>query len=120
MFWLSGSDRAWWRLSWCAPADNPCRQAYADYTGGPGRTRFSWDLITTLAAVRGPSGAGCAECTGCDGFNFVNSTTGANHWVYGHRSNLTYLVMQDAQMAADTIDDLLCQYPKAARLLMPR
>lgn len=100
------------KLSTCTPSDNPCRRAYIDYTGGPGLTRFSWDLVTTLVAVRGVAAAGCSVCASCDGRNVVNATTGANRWAFGRATNQTYLVIENAQLAADTIDDLLCQPPK--------
>ena len=97
------------RLSTCATPSNPCRQAYLDYLGGSGRSRYSWDPLTTLVAVRGVAAAGCAECTDCDGVNRVDSNTGANAWVGGTPLNQTYLVMKDATFARNTIDDLLCQ-----------
>lgn len=104
-------------LSACAPTHNPCRQAYIDYEGAPGKSRYSWDLLTTLVAVRGARGASCLECTDCDGVNWVNGTTGANSWVYGMPSNQSFLVLKDAMAAAATIDSLLCQPPRPTPML---
>ncbi|KAL1519686.1 hypothetical protein AB1Y20_023196 [Prymnesium parvum] len=100
------------RLSDCAPPANPCRQAYIDYEGGPRRSRYSWDPLTTLAAVRGVHAASCRECKGCDGFNMVNGTTGDNSWSRGTATNQSYLVLTDAKAAGEMLDQLMCQPPK--------
>jgi inosine-uridine nucleoside N-ribohydrolase len=100
------------RLSTCADATNPCRQAMLNYEHGPGKSRFSWDPLTTLAAVRGAAGVGCTECTNCSGVNKVDGKTGNNEWVPGPVSNQTYLILHDAKAAADAIDTLVCQPPK--------
>jgi inosine-uridine nucleoside N-ribohydrolase len=100
------------RLSSCAGATNPCREAMINYEHGKGKSRFSWDPLTTLAAVRGAAGVGCTECTNCDGINKVDPNTGNNEWVSGPKSNQTYLLLRDAQAAADAIDTLVCQKPK--------
>ena len=63
-------------LSSCAPATNPCRRAFIDYEGGPGKSRYSWDPLTTLVAVRGAEAVGCKECTDCDGTVSVDQATG--------------------------------------------
>ena len=97
-------------LSSCTPAGNPCRQAYIDYLGGEGRSRSSWDPLTTLVAVRGAA-AGCSDCVGCDGANTVNASTGANAWTSGDLSNHSYLVLHDADAAGAEIDSLLCRPP---------
>ena len=54
------------RLTTCAPASNPCRQAFIDQMGA-GNSRDSWDPLTTLIAVRGAAAGHMAECTNCDG-----------------------------------------------------
>ena len=38
-------------LSSCAPATNPCRQAFVDYEGGPNKSRYSWDPLSTMNEV---------------------------------------------------------------------
>lgn len=102
------------RLTSCAPASNPCRQAYIDY-GGPDKDRFSWDPLTTLLAVRGVEAVGSAVCTGCDGVNAVDGDTGSNNWVGGAATNQSYIVLLNATAAGDALDDLLCQVPKHLR-----
>lgn len=99
------------RLTSCAPAANPCRQAFVDQMGA-GKNRDSWDPLTTLIAVRGAAGGSMAECTNCDGYNRGDDSTGDNKWVDGPFANQTYLVMGDAGAAGKTLDDLLCQPPK--------
>jgi hypothetical protein len=100
------------RLSTCSGPSNPCREAMINYEGGLGKSRFSWDPLTTLAAVRGARGVGCNECTNCRGVNKVDPLTGNNEWVPGPKSNQTYLILQDAKAAGDAIDTLVCQPPK--------
>ena len=95
---------------------NPVLVALVTYMGGPDKGRFSWDPLTTLIAVRGTAGGGCAECVNCDGRNSVNSFTGGNKWNLGPESNQTYLVLQDAELAKNAINALLCQKP----LLLPK
>lgn len=116
---FSGGDvgefvRTGGRLATCASSDNPCRRAYLDYLANPpnsppSSTRPSWDPLTTLAAVRGAEAVGCSECTECDGVAWVDPLTGADKWIRGPASNQTYLELQNATMAAEAIDDLLCQ-----------
>ncbi|KAK3273444.1 hypothetical protein CYMTET_18313 [Cymbomonas tetramitiformis] len=103
------------KLSSCAPASNPCRQAFIDFEGGPGRSRFSWDPLNTLVAVRGAAAASCAECTDCDGSNKVDGASGNNAWVPGAAANQTYLVLRNATAAGNAIDELLCQQPVAKK-----
>ena len=98
----------------CTPIGNPCRQAFLD-TVGYGGTRDSFDPLTTLIAVRGLEAVGMSEST-IDGTNFVNGTTGANHWVPGPKSNQSYVLPGPkstwATDARDMMDALLCQPPK--------
>lgn len=104
------------RLSDCAAESNPCRAAYIDYEGGPNKSRFSWDPLTTLVAVRGASAAACSyhhhhnnKTGGGGGHNVINSTTGDNQWIDdGIDSNQTYLVLHNATFASNALDDLLC------------
>ena len=103
------------RLEHCATEANPCRRAFMDYKrdnpeGWNRHGRCSWDPLTTLIAVRGASASsnGVSECTNCDGVNDVTDG-GHNHWVPGPPSNQSYLILNDAQVAADAIDALLCQ-----------
>lgn len=105
-------------LSACAPAGNPCRQAYLDYAGTAGKGRYSWDLLTTLASVRGAQAVGLEECSNCTGFNWVDPTNGANTWISrpsraasSQTSKQVFLVLRDAQKAQDAIDSLLCDPP---------
>jgi inosine-uridine nucleoside N-ribohydrolase len=99
----------------CAVATetNPIRAAMISYEHGPDKSRFSWDPLTTLVAVRGAEGASCSECTNCDGINVIDPRTGNNKWVSGAKTNQTYLILHDAKKAGDTLDALLCQGPKA-------
>ena len=104
-----------------ATARNPCAAALINYEGGPGRSRFSWDPLTTLVAVRGAAGGSTYECHGCasargccDGRNVVDPRTGNNTWALGPRTNQTFLVLPDAAAAAEAgaaINKLLCQPP---------
>ena len=56
------------RLISCAPVGSPCRAAYTSWEQTTGEVgRYSWDPLSLLVAVRGPSGAGCAMCSDCDG-----------------------------------------------------
>ena len=98
-------------LSKCSPASNPCRQAFIDYEGGEGKSRFSWDPLTTLVAVRGPEAAACSDCNS-SGANSVDAATGQNTWVPGKASNQTYLLLHDADAAAAAINELLCRPPR--------
>lgn len=105
-------------LETCAVEASPCRRAFMDFKrdnpeGWGQGGRCSWDPLTTLIAVRGATaaGAGVTECTDCDGVNSVSSD-GSNHWVPGPPSNQTYLVLQDAAVAAQVMDALLCQPPR--------
>ena len=95
------------------PASNPCRAAYVNYEGGPDKSRFSWDPLNTLAAVRGAAAAHCSECTNCSGgSNTIDPSTGANAWVAGNTSNASYLVLNDAVKAGAALDALLVQPPQ--------
>ena len=101
------------RLSSCAPASNPCRAALENFEGGPNKSRFSWDPLTTLAAVRGAAGAHCSHCTNCTGHNVIDQDTGLNSWAGGGRAGLQkYLVLDDATAASDALDELLCAAPR--------
>lgn len=95
------------------PADNPCRAAYVNFEGGPDKSRFSWDPLNTLAAVRGAAAAHCSECTNCSGgVNTIDAATGANAWVAGSGSNSSYLVLDDAVKAGEALDALLVRTPQ--------
>jgi len=91
---------------------NPIRAAMVSFENGPNRSRYSWDPLTTLVAVRGAAAASCSECTDCDGKNVIDPNTGSNQWVRGAKTNQTYLILHDAKKAGDTLDALLCQGPK--------
>eukprot|EP00966_Prymnesium_polylepis_P137852 3185830-Prymnesium_polylepis.1 len=100
------------------PSCDPCAAAMVTYEKGANRSRFSWDPLTTLVAVRGPTAASTAECTGCasargccDGHNFVDPLTGNNTWMLGAKTNQSFLILQDAKKAGNAIDELLCQPP---------
>lgn len=104
-------------LTTCAPAANPCRQAYIDFLGGPNRNRMSWDPATTLFAVTGdPGSIGCSTA-GQGGHNNVTAV-GTNSWQAGQQPAgraESYLVLEGVQgvaKAAKAIDDLLCVAPK--------
>ena len=79
---------------------NPIRAAMISYEHGPNKSRYSWDPLTTLVAVRGAAAASCSECTDCDGKNVIDPETGENHWVMGPKTNQTYLVLNDGKAAA--------------------
>ena len=99
------------RLSSCQPVSCPSRAAFENFGGGPNRSRFSWDPLSTLVAVRGPEGAYTALCDDCAGHNVVNGTTGSNVWDNGKSTNQTYLVLRDAVKAGEALDNLLCRDP---------
>ena len=100
------------RLSRCAPPSSPCRQAFLDYEGGPSKGRFSWDPLTTLAAVRGPGGVACT--VEASGANTVDPASGGNRWVDGTPRNESYLILRDAHAAGQAIDELLCESPRSS------
>ena len=123
-FYLGGSVGAYVSsgaaLTDCAPATNPCRQAYINYLGGEHRDRPSWDPLTALVGVRNVSAAHLAFCTDCDGHNDVDEGRGGNSWVSGPRTNQTYVTIrgEDIGAAGREVDRLLCQTPLAQ--MMPR
>ena len=95
------------RLSDCASVNNPCRAAYIDYEGGRHKSRFSWDPLTTLVAVRGAAAGACSSHH--TGYNVVNSTTGDNQWIdNGMEKNQSYLILRNGTFASNALDDLLC------------
>ena len=95
-----------------ATATNPVRAAMVSYEHGENRSRYSWDPLTTLVAVRGAAAASCSECTDCDGKNVVDPISGSNKWVPGPKTNQTYLVLHDGMAVGAALDALLCQGPK--------
>eukprot|EP00756_Hemistasia_phaeocysticola_P003975 Hpha_TRINITY_DN12563_c0_g1::TRINITY_DN12563_c0_g1_i1::g.50767::m.50767 len=99
-------------LDTCAPASSPCRAAFVNYCGA-GKSRFSWDPLTLIAAVRGPAGVGTHDCKDCAGHNYVNASSGTNAWKYGTASNQTYLILENATAASDALNTLLCHQPSA-------
>ena len=107
-FEVGAQVRSGGRLTACAPAANPCRQAFVDNQGA-GKDRLSWDPLTTLIAVRGAAAGSCAACADCDGVNAIDAATGQNAWVAGPAANQSYVLLKDAQAAGDAIDNLLCQ-----------
>jgi poly(3-hydroxybutyrate) depolymerase len=108
-FDVGGPVKCAGQLATCAPASNPCRQAFLDTTKG--NAHASFDPLTTLAAVRGPEAVGTAFCTDCDGTNVIDATSGDNTWKAGPASNQSYLVLKDATAAGAALDKLLCQPP---------
>lgn len=97
------------------PQCDPCAAALITYEKGENRSRFSWDPLTTLVAVRGAAAASTTECTGCDtergccdGHNTIDAANGNNTWVVGPRTNQSFLVLHDAEKAGAAIDELLC------------
>ena len=94
------------------PATNPCRRAYIDHQG-PSQPRESWDLTTTLFAVRGNSDQFYTVHRG--GHNLVNASDGTNKWVdeRGPPSNEAYLIpkVPNTTVAA-VIDRMLNRMPK--------
>jgi hypothetical protein len=55
---------------------NPAHEALVNYEGGPDKSRFSWDPLTTLAVIRGAEAVGTVECSTCDGRNVIDPATG--------------------------------------------
>ena len=111
-------------LSNCTTAESPCLQAYIKYLGGPRRNRFSWDPITTLAAVRGEHAVpGVWDCADCRGRNVIDKGGCENTWVPDRSSNQTYLKLstdvKKRQAAGAMIDELLCQTPGSADPIAP-
>jgi len=97
-----------------ASESSPVRAAMVSYEGGPDKSRYSWDPLTTLVAVRTIGGVpSVAACTNCDGANVIDAATGNNEWVAGAPSNQTYLVLRNGTAAGEALDQLLCQVPKA-------
>ncbi len=87
---------------------NPCAAAMINYEKGPNKSRFSWDPLTTLVAVRGAEAVSTRECSDCDGVNVIDPTDGSNAWRAGPKSNQTYLVLLNGTRAGDDLDELLC------------
>eukprot|EP00966_Prymnesium_polylepis_P143294 3307862-Prymnesium_polylepis.1 len=103
-----------------ATPSNPVRAAMVSYEGGTDMSRYSWDPLTTLVAVRTiarvPS---VAACTQCNGTNSIDPESGNNAWVSGSAANQTYLVLNNGTAAGEALDELLCQYPKRASQATP-
>jgi galactose mutarotase-like enzyme/inosine-uridine nucleoside N-ribohydrolase len=106
-------------LSSCTNVSNPARAAFINYEGGPNKSRFSWDPLTTLIAVRGVKAGNCT--TACHtGSNSVDGTTGNNKWIKGgDDQHQEYLALVDGGKASAAIDALLCQRPKHVRDASP-
>ena len=86
-----------------APSANPIRRAYELYhtldTG-----RFSWDLITVVAAVRG---IGTLWAVSCDGYCKV-SPIGTNEWFSSPNRGHAYMLSKaHPEEVADQLDSLL-------------
>lgn len=99
-------------LSSCVPPNNPCRQAFAAATPevvDPTKGRWSFDPLTTLAAIRGVDKVGLVDCTYCEGKNYVDPVTGNNKWIPGRESNQSYVLLHDRDAAQMALDTLLCQ-----------
>lgn len=96
-----------------ANASSPVKAAMVSYERGPNKSRYSWDPLTTLVAVRSIAGVPSVKgCDQCDGKNYIEPSTGHNHWVAGPKTNQTFLVLKDAAAAGNALDELLCQGPK--------
>lgn len=99
---------------------DPCAAALIAYEKGANRSRFSWDPLTTLVAVRGAAAASTFQCSGCssergccDGYNTIDPLTGNNQWVVTkQKTNQSFLVLGDAVKAGSAIDELLCDPPR--------
>ena len=111
-------------LRWCAPAANPCRQAFLDHPWGiePYKGRQSWDPLAVLVAVRGPAAANCTLID--EGGENVADEAGANYWTppaalrARNGTNQSVLVLQGASPwtqerrdASGALEALLCQPP---------
>ena len=99
-------------LTECQPESNPCRRAYVDYLG-PNVAWQSWDPVTLLYAIRDAAAAGCHE-EGQGGTNSIEFD-GNNKWIPGSSSNQTYLILDNAELPGDAIDELLCAEPGNSR-----
>ena len=102
---------------WTEQCD-PCAAALITYEKAPDKSRFSWDPLTTLVAVRGAAAGSTTECTGCDtvkgccdGYNTIDAANGNNTWIVGPKTNQTFLILDDAEKAGAAIDELLCRAP---------
>jgi hypothetical protein len=60
----------------CGSSSNPCREAIVNYEQGVNKSRYSWDPLTTLVAIRGAEAVGTTECSECDGRNVIDAATG--------------------------------------------
>ena len=68
-----------------------------NYEKGPNKSRYSWDPLTTMVAVRGAVAVFTAECDtaaggqrDCHGYNQIKpdgADAGANAWVKGPDTN---------------------------------
>ena len=94
------------------PKYNPCAAAMINYERGPNKSRYAWDPLTTLVAVKGAAAGSTVECSHCDGINIINKKNGSNAWQDGPKSNETYLVLLNSTTAGDALDMLLCQRSK--------
>ena len=102
------------RMAECTTNANPCREAYAYFLGGHGRSRQSWDLLTALIAVRGHKAVHLDLQYG--GRNVV-SLRCENTWDFHGWPRQSYVTFPAGRsgavaMAISDIDDLLCQRPR--------
>eukprot|EP01052_Picozoa_sp_SAG31_P033861 SAG31_NODE_3882_length_3789_cov_1.497561_2_plen_516_part_00 len=107
------------------PTRNPCAAAMINYENGPFKSRFSWDPLTTLVAVRGAAAGWTKECEHCNGVNAIDPNSGSNTWISKKEyMNQTYLKLLDGTKAGEVLDSLLCQKsklnPDPAPTQMPR
>ena len=83
-----------------------------DWTGGPERGRFSWDLINTFVAVRGVHGTYFKEnqysAVNVDEEGHENFIKGA-----GNISMIIFANLDSANKVGNAIDDLLCRKPNS-------
>jgi inosine-uridine nucleoside N-ribohydrolase len=93
--------------------ENPVRQAYEMYQGGPGRNRSSWDQLAVLYGVSGSAWDGQPFFEEVTGHRLVlNAATGEHHWSPDLDSRHIYLKpVVSEQLLARTVEDLMTYIP---------
>ena len=78
---------------------NPCAAAVINYENGPDKSRYSWDPLTTLVAVRGAAAGSTRECTDCNGYNVIDPFVFSSiHHFFGEGLSSIVLKVATAEM----------------------
>lgn len=101
-----GSTNSGRRVTYEMPEHNPLTMAYSLYPGvGFAGDRLSWDPITSLVAVYGPSPLYEAVS---GGVNTVDAARGVNTWQAVGGNHHAYLVLRSSKNAVETaLEDLM-------------